>query len=89
MNYSLKTPEELSSHIRALRKARRLSQTELAAQLGVNQSRIAVIEKKPGAVSVNQFFKLLNALNCSVSLQDNSVASGVPSGLAPSAALAQ
>lgn len=85
MTTPVPTPEALSQHIRALRKARRLSQAELANILGVNQSRIAVIEKRPGAVSLSQFFRILGALNCSLALQENGSV-GIETNLAPQSA---
>lgn len=75
MNYLVPFAGQLSQHLRALRKARGMSQTALAAQLGVNQSRIAAIEKNPAAISVDQLFRLLNALGVQLVLQDAPAAS--------------
>lgn len=47
MDYSLDLPDQLAQHLRALRKARGLSQTALASKLGLTQSRVAAIERNP------------------------------------------
>lgn len=70
MDYVIQTPMQLSSHLRALRKARRLSQVELGRALGVGQTRVARIEGNPTAVSVEQLFEVLAALNVRLVLRD-------------------
>jgi HTH-type transcriptional regulator/antitoxin HipB len=62
MDYAIQTPAQLSAHLRSLREARGMSQAELGRMLGVNQPRIARIESDPGAVSVDQFMRLLSVL---------------------------
>ena len=61
-DYPIQSPGQLSSHLRALRKVRGLSQAQLGALLGVGQTRVARIERDPTAVSVAQFLSVLNAL---------------------------
>src|SRR4051812_21932797 len=63
MDYAIQTPLQLSSHLRALRKARGLSQAALGRILGVGQTRVARIEGDPTAVSVDQLLEVLAALN--------------------------
>ena len=63
MNYPIQFTEQLKIHLRAQRVAKGLTQAELAERLGVVQSRIASIEKNPGAVSVEQFLRVLAALD--------------------------
>jgi HTH-type transcriptional regulator/antitoxin HipB len=62
MDYPIQSPGQLSSHLRALRKARGLSQVQLGAVLGIGQTRITRIERDPSAISVEQFLGVLNAL---------------------------
>jgi HTH-type transcriptional regulator / antitoxin HipB len=59
MDYAIQTPAQLSAHLRSLREARGMSQAELGRMLGVNQPRI---ESDPGAISVDQFMRLLSVL---------------------------
>jgi HTH-type transcriptional regulator/antitoxin HipB len=69
MDYPIQSPGQLSSHLRALRKARRLSQAQLGAVLGVGQTRITRIEHDPTAISVEQFLGVLNALGVQMVLR--------------------
>jgi HTH-type transcriptional regulator/antitoxin HipB len=62
MEYPVLTPQQLASHLRALRKARNLTQAELALRIGVTQSRIGKIERHPETVSLEQLLKTLNLL---------------------------
>jgi HTH-type transcriptional regulator/antitoxin HipB len=68
VNYNLQTPAQLGSHLRALRKARGLSQAALGARLGLSQARIARIEGDPLTVAVGQVLQVLVALGARVSL---------------------
>lgn len=69
MDYPIQSPGQLSSHLRALRKARGLSQAQLGGVLGVGQTRITRIEHDPTAVSVEQFLGILNALGVQMVLR--------------------
>ena len=69
MDYPIQSPGQLSSHLRALRKARGLSQDQLGAVLGVGQTRVARIEHDPSAISVAQFLGILNALGVQMILR--------------------
>lgn len=70
MEYPIQTSLQLSTHLRALRKARGLSQAELGARLGVGQTRVARIEGNPMAVSVEQLLEVLGALGVRLVLRD-------------------
>lgn len=71
MNFPVHFSSQLREHLRALRKARGLTQAALGQMLGVGQARIAEIENNPGVVSVDQLMKLLSALSVSMVLRDN------------------
>ena len=70
MDYPIQTPLQLSTHLRALRKARGLSQADLGSKLGVGQTRIARIEGHPTAISVEQLLEVLGALDVRLVLHD-------------------
>ncbi|MFO1361583.1 MAG: helix-turn-helix domain-containing protein [Burkholderiales bacterium] len=70
MDYPIRFPDQIRQQLRALRKARGLTQTQLGKLVGVGQVRIAEIEKAPAAVSVAQLFKLLTALDTHIVLRD-------------------
>lgn len=74
MDYLIQTPLQLSSHLRALRKARGLSQAALGHILGVGQTRVARIEGDPTAISVDQLLQLFAALNVHLVLRQDDTA---------------
>jgi len=65
----LQTPAQLSNHLRSFRKARGLTQAALGELTGLDQTRIAKIERDPKRVSVGQLLQLLAALHVRVLLQ--------------------
>lgn len=74
----LQTPSQLSNHLRSFRKARGLTQAALGELAGLDQSRIAKIERNPRLVSVGQLMQLLSALRVRVLLQPVSEKSEEP-----------
>ncbi|WP_029414012.1 helix-turn-helix domain-containing protein [Acidovorax radicis] len=84
MNFPVHFPSQLREHLRALRKARGLTQAALGKLLGVGQARIAEIENNPGVVSVDQLMKVLSALSVSMVLRDDS-ADGASDRFSPGA----
>ena len=60
--FPIQTAEQLSTHLRSLRRRLKLSQAELGVRLGVAQARVGKIERNPGSVSVDQLLQLLAAL---------------------------
>lgn len=76
MDYPILLPDQLASHLKSLRKARSLTQLQLGRLLGLGQVRIAEIEANPAAISVDQLFKLLSALNVGVVLRESAAIEG-------------
>ena len=66
MDYPVQLSSQLKQLLKSLRKSRQLTQAELARRLGVVQSRIADIERDPGAVSVEQLLQVLAMLGAQV-----------------------
>lgn len=81
MDYALNFPEQLSLHLKSLRKAAGISQAQLAQLLGVTQSRVAAIEKDPAAVSVGQFMAILQLLGAELVIR--TLATSLPPPSAP------
>ncbi len=69
MGHTLQIPSQLSSHLRALRKAKGWTQAELGKQLGLSQTRVARIEGDPLSISVDRLLSVLAALGVSVTLE--------------------
>lgn len=74
----LQTPAQLADHLRSFRKARGLTQAALGALAGLDQTRIAKIERDPQRVSVGQLLKLLGVLRVRVLLEAVSDEGGAP-----------
>ncbi len=85
MDYPILLPDQLKSHLKSLRKARGLTQVQLGRLLGLGQVRVAEIEAKPAAISVDQLFKLLSALNASVVLREGAAPKTPPKPAATTA----
>jgi HTH-type transcriptional regulator / antitoxin HipB len=58
----LQTPAQLAAHLRSLRKSRGLTQAQLGRMVGIDQSRIARIERNPERVSVQTLLQMLAKL---------------------------
>lgn len=69
MDYLIQTPAQLSAHLRSLRKAQGLTQAQLGRQVGLDQTRIAKIERDPRLVSVGQLLRILTLLGVRIVLQ--------------------
>ena len=59
---TVQTPAQLRAHLKALRKASGLTQTQLAKRLGIGQARMADIEKRPELVSTAQLLNVFSVL---------------------------
>lgn len=66
---ALQTPAQLPQHLKSLRKARKLTQAQVARRLGVKQARYAFIENHPETISTQQLLDLLAALDVEVLLR--------------------
>ena len=72
MDYPFQLSGQLQQLLKSLRKSRKMTQAELARRLGVVQSRIADIERDPGAVSVDQLLQVLALLGAQMVVRDTS-----------------
>ncbi len=70
MDHHILSSAQLAQHLRALRKARGLSQADLGARLGLSQSRIARMEGAPASISVDSLLQMLAALHVRLVLAD-------------------
>jgi HTH-type transcriptional regulator / antitoxin HipB len=73
----LQTPQQLSSHIRSLRRRLGLTQAQLGVRLGVEQARIGKIERNPGSISVEQLIQLLTVLEAEILIRPRNAESRV------------
>lgn len=70
MEYPVQLSSQLQQLLKSLRKSRQMTQAELARRLGVVQSRIADIERDPGAVSVEQLLQVLAMLGAQMVVRE-------------------
>ena len=71
MDYPVQLSSQLQQLLKSLRKSRDMTQAALAKRLGVVQSRVADIERDPGAVSVEQLLQVLAMLGAQMVVRDN------------------
>ena len=74
MDFPLAIPEQMSQQLRSLRKAKNLSQVQLAQMMGVAQSRIAAIERDATKLTLQQLYKLLSLLDAELVVRSRSQA---------------
>lgn len=85
MDYPIQTSSQLSEHLKSLRKAKGLSQTQLGQLLGIGQVRVADIEKNPGLVRVDQLLQILHTLDARLALKVSATTPEPDSGLSSTA----
>lgn len=72
------TPQQLGAYIKALRKARKLTQSDVARMLGVTKMRVAAIEKDVGRVSTASVMELVHLLGGTVLFEAPSLTTRSP-----------
>jgi HTH-type transcriptional regulator/antitoxin HipB len=70
VDYSVQLSGQLQKLLKSLRKSRHMTQAQLARRLGVVQSRVADIEREPGAVSVEQLLQVLAMLGAQMVVRE-------------------
>jgi HTH-type transcriptional regulator/antitoxin HipB len=68
------TPAQLGEIIRGRRKARKLSQGELAEKLNVSQSRFSSLESNPAGITLERLLSLATILGLEILVRDNASA---------------
>lgn len=72
------TAASLGRILQSARKAKGLSQTQLAAHVGVSQARLSALERQPGTISVDQLLALCGALGLEASIGAKDAAAPPP-----------
>jgi HTH-type transcriptional regulator/antitoxin HipB len=65
-------PNQLGKILAARRKTLRLSQSEVAAKLGISQNRLSELEDRADKLTVDRLLSLLNLLGLELSVQERS-----------------
>lgn len=71
--YPLLSPTAAGAILRAMRKARGMTQEELGRRLGVSKGRISAIERDPSGVALAQILALVAELGARLVLDDRRV----------------
>lgn len=80
MNRLIQSPHQLSALIKATRKARGLTQAEVAARLGVSQNRFSELENDASSLSVDRLLALATTLGLEFFVQKSGTEAGPASG---------
>ena len=72
MKYLARSPKEIGHAIREARKARKLTQKDLAIRRGVWQETISKIENGQSGTKMETIFDLLSALDLDVNIEERS-----------------
>lgn len=78
MSHPILTAMQVGRILQSARKARNLSQQQVAARVGLSQKRISALELNPGAISVDQLLALCATLGLELVIQQKPDASGSP-----------
>lgn len=62
---------QVGNALRSARKARKLSQAQLAGRMGLSQNRLSELERNPGALSLDQLLALCTHLGLQLSLHSH------------------
>lgn len=67
--FTVRTPQQLATLMRAFRKKAGLSQAEIASRLGVSRQAISALERDPESATFERLMKIWAVLGLEVSLQ--------------------
>jgi HTH-type transcriptional regulator/antitoxin HipB len=70
MDYPVRTSAQLGQLLKGLRQERRLTQAQVAAQMGTLQGKISELEANPGRVGVDRLLRLLGLLGMELVLRE-------------------
>lgn len=62
------TAASLGRILQSARKSEGLSQTQLAARVGISQARLSALEREPGTISVDQLLAMCGSLGLQLSI---------------------
>lgn len=72
MRLLITTPTQVGEILRGRRKARSVTQQELATKLVISQSRLSTLEAQPGDLTLERLLLLAKLLGLELVLQDES-----------------
>ncbi|MCO4087398.1 MAG: helix-turn-helix transcriptional regulator [Limnohabitans sp.] len=69
MQQKLTTAQQVGHLLTASRKSQAMTQSQMAARLGISQARLSELEQSPGRLSVDRLLVLVNALGLELILR--------------------
>jgi len=75
MRQLITTPLQLGEVLRGRRKARGMSQVELAAKLTISQSRLSTLESDPATLTLDRLLVLAGLLGLELVIEDKTTTS--------------
>jgi len=66
------TPQQVGEILRGRRKARHISQQQIAAKLGISQGRLSALEASPASMPLDRLITLASMLGFELVLQETS-----------------
>jgi HTH-type transcriptional regulator/antitoxin HipB len=76
LKHVLLTPLQVGQLLQTARKAAGQSQAQLAALVGLSQSRLSKLEQNPGSITLDQLLALCGALALELSVQERAPGDG-------------
>ena len=70
MDYTIRNADQLKITLKSFRKAKKLSQKELAASLGITQQAMSSLEAQPHAASMERLMQLMSVLGIDIVLRE-------------------
>jgi HTH-type transcriptional regulator / antitoxin HipB len=80
MDYTIRNADQLKITLKSFRKAKKLSQKELAARLGITQQAMSSLEAQPHAASIERLMQLLSVLGIDVVLRERDLHKAIDIG---------
>ena len=77
-DFQIRTPTQLKTVLRSLRRAQGLNQSEFGRKVGLSQERISAIENHPERVTTDQLLTLLMALGMELVIKPRSLEANPP-----------
>jgi len=77
-DFHIRTPTQLKTVLRGLRRAQGLNQSEFGRKVGLSQERISAIENHPERVTTDQLLTLLIALGMELVITPRSLEANPP-----------
>ena len=72
MNHPITTEQQIGQLLHGVRKAKTMTQAQLALQLGLTQTRLSRMELNPGRMTVAQLLNVLNVLGLTLHIENTS-----------------